>query len=1637
MEDQRPKTDSHIPPTDLLVRANLPCYLPKSKVCDVQLLGPEYGTTGTRAPQPTLAPQPQPYPTLPLQPRPVAPFRPVYTDLNNVYSQRRPSRPLVTVLNFPSEIASPETLFYQPPIDESGELGNRNPPEAVIPAGIVQSTQPRPTLQVFLNSKEHPLLQSLRDEAENNRDKVTANSITVGVEALIPTIWQAIVVVASTPVNCLLPMMSQLLAKNGCYDHNKVLGTTTVDTVRASALLASRLRLDPREVVLPVIGGSSENSRVPVFSQARPFFSIKPEIKSNLITEIRRGDSIVLANKGSPEVLNRAHSTVRFLNSIMSGLNGQSNVTDITLCRTDLVPGVDYFSLPVVFGKEGIVKRFGVPKTTSAEDEMIDEAIKQVKKDSDRAAFIVRRALELPEYNFSSISDRSSTQKELFDLYVKCLPKPENDTKSTSSGHKSNPDEYSFRTLIDAEAKPVADPFDIPENKSFQKMVRNNLKSVSSEESLLKSTGFYNSPLQRPIVILEPLNCPSKPFEASSESNLDKRFEETDKVVLHEKHLAQASQLEAKENNVGGKEQNSLSQTPKPVPKSKVVDPIAKFKAQVSKPTIPEAKSRPNEPVASHRKKSSKTDKIGTHREMQFTHNKRSSKHPVKSVAHNPRTETYLLSEKSMQKESSKYARTHNQSSSTREECQGVEEREENIANKKYLEAEDFEDAEEDLDVLYHYRSKPKLERFEPAMTLLDKADSLAEGLIFPKNTYYTESANSHNRRVHFRESAVKSRSRNNSSHHIIPFKSPFKLNFDDTSIYDAGTGENYQNGVEVAMPRKPPPKSKPIQSGKRKTAGHCRHQNYCSEHNQEHGQERNEVVVHVVCPKCQNELACQSGKGVQSKNADTNKSADCTQDRLLEVEESGKTGNCEQCGNQALPQMMDSRLNQTNRPNKLKNASYERQKDQRLKKLKEKINQKLIPLLSSTRQPSSSINIQSRIDCGSKDAQANSRKITEERLPRNLPDFTDNREEDNGIASTSQPTSERKWQGVPFVIKAESEEQPRNYTNEEPKSMQSNIGSRNSASLKEKHLFKVPFSIADPKEELQLKDEMANVRNKLQLLVSKANHKIRRARRLEDKKVSEKEELKQDDPARHSVKASKVTRRLRAADLGLDNVRNYMLAKTKESNNLKITDIRGSNDLTKNGQHHDDNKPASELKIEQVPSKVQPSPEKIEEATNSLVASGSKDQSCTKDEPVTNMAPSTKNKHDSSSQVEAGKEKKVAKTTEETHNQESGASIKRSDVNELESRNAGEPGSKTVEAFSEGQSRTGNSPDRYSKTEGRSAGTMDKKTEAETTLVEKLKPHSRKKNKLQLLAELKRHELKGSKTPRFNLHKLNSKAAEITTTAPPKANLVFRGDERISAAVKIAQKRGTRKKMEKLKVKSTSVEKPLNILEGLAFPPKKAQKAKVHPRSLLKELSSAAARRKSAVQPEETKPKNTFQFKRRSVDPSRDLNFSKTLEPHRSQKFSRMFPSSGRYSEYTRDEEEFARLASEVIMKRELRIPKIGKPQNEGPIQENPTIGNTLNLHIIHFSMNEFVGRKNRRNRPSEYSCGISKSRHPEGAHWPREYKDPGSHNNVWMRFTPYYVEQAITPIVLRVLQDLSFRGYVQHKERASPLKR
>ncbi|RZF37726.1 hypothetical protein LSTR_LSTR003137 [Laodelphax striatellus] len=172
---------------------------------------PDYGLSGPHlirvvyavptSPLPLRYPYYEPYvyrqpevPVLPIAPlhRPPPPtyqaYQPTYQPTyphhqfpaTNYVNDAKEQPPVITVLQFPSAVATPQALYYQRPIDADDELGNRGPPEALPPSGIVQSTAPHATLQSFLNSKESPILQTLRDEAQQNKNKNAPS----GVESL-------------------------------------------------------------------------------------------------------------------------------------------------------------------------------------------------------------------------------------------------------------------------------------------------------------------------------------------------------------------------------------------------------------------------------------------------------------------------------------------------------------------------------------------------------------------------------------------------------------------------------------------------------------------------------------------------------------------------------------------------------------------------------------------------------------------------------------------------------------------------------------------------------------------------------------------------------------------------------------------------------------------------------------------------------------------------------------------------------------------------------------------------------------------------------------------------------------------------------------------------------------------------------------------------------------------------------------------------------------------------------------------------------------------------------------------------------------------------------------------------------------
>lgn len=76
--------------------------------------------------------------------------------------------------------------------------------------------------------------------------------------------------IATSPINSLVPLANEVVSKLVCDSSKSIMGVTSLDVVRTNTFVAEVQGLEPECVVVPVIGGSSRHTIVPVLSQARP-----------------------------------------------------------------------------------------------------------------------------------------------------------------------------------------------------------------------------------------------------------------------------------------------------------------------------------------------------------------------------------------------------------------------------------------------------------------------------------------------------------------------------------------------------------------------------------------------------------------------------------------------------------------------------------------------------------------------------------------------------------------------------------------------------------------------------------------------------------------------------------------------------------------------------------------------------------------------------------------------------------------------------------------------------------------------------------------------------------------------------------------------------------------------------------------------------------------------------------------------------------------------------------------------------------------------------------------------------------------------------------------------------------------------
>lgn len=200
-------------------------------------------------------------------------------------------------------------------------------------------------------------------------------------QAIAEVAPKALIGIISNPVNSTVPIASEVLQKAGVYDPNRVFGVTTLDIVRSNAFIAEAKSLDPQKVSVPVIGGHSGITIIPLISQCKPSVSF-PDDKLKALTERiqEAGTEVVKAKAGTGSAtLSMAYAGARFAFSLIKGLNGESNVVECAYVRSD-VTAAKYFSTPVVLGKSGMEKNLGLGKLSAFEQKLLDAAIPELQK---------------------------------------------------------------------------------------------------------------------------------------------------------------------------------------------------------------------------------------------------------------------------------------------------------------------------------------------------------------------------------------------------------------------------------------------------------------------------------------------------------------------------------------------------------------------------------------------------------------------------------------------------------------------------------------------------------------------------------------------------------------------------------------------------------------------------------------------------------------------------------------------------------------------------------------------------------------------------------------------------------------------------------------------------------------------------------------------------------------------------------------------------------------------------------------------------------------------------------------------------------------------------------------------------------
>jgi len=200
------------------------------------------------------------------------------------------------------------------------------------------------------------------------------------VSACADTCPNALIGIITNPVNTTVAIAAEVLKKKGVYNPAHLFGITTLDIIRSSTFVAEVNGVNPKDVNVPVIGGHSGITILPLLSKSG--FDFDEANAQAMTTRIQNAGTEVVEAKagGGSATLSMGQAAAKFGLSLVRALNGEEGVIECTYVEGsgDMAR---FFAQPVLLGKNGVEKILDYGDLSVFEEKTLNAALETLRSD--------------------------------------------------------------------------------------------------------------------------------------------------------------------------------------------------------------------------------------------------------------------------------------------------------------------------------------------------------------------------------------------------------------------------------------------------------------------------------------------------------------------------------------------------------------------------------------------------------------------------------------------------------------------------------------------------------------------------------------------------------------------------------------------------------------------------------------------------------------------------------------------------------------------------------------------------------------------------------------------------------------------------------------------------------------------------------------------------------------------------------------------------------------------------------------------------------------------------------------------------------------------------------------------------------